>query len=185
MSCVMDTYSNDDRASMIGQLHHVVGRMDRCDRVAKLFGLVSRLQSALAEGADLKAPLGALAVAVDRGLNDDPWTQLHRLVQQLTDHVDSLDTELADGVVAVQTCSVAANDRGKGDPVNEDVLKGKWRQLKGEVKSQWGKLTDDDIDQAEGDAEKLIGRVQERYGYAREDAKREVDDFFRRQPNRL
>ena len=67
--------------------------------------------------------------------------------------------------------------------MNEDVLKGKWLQLKGEVKSRWGKLTDDDLDRAEGDAEKLIGRVQERYGYAREDAKREVDDFFRRHPD--
>jgi uncharacterized protein YjbJ (UPF0337 family) len=64
--------------------------------------------------------------------------------------------------------------------MNEDILKGKWRQLKGEVKSQWGKLTDDDLDRAEGDAEKLIGRVQERYGYQRDEAKREVDDFVRR-----
>jgi uncharacterized protein YjbJ (UPF0337 family) len=67
--------------------------------------------------------------------------------------------------------------------MNEDVLKGKWHQLKGEVKSRWGKLTDDDLDRAEGDAEKLIGRVQERYGYARDDAKREVDDFLRRHPD--
>jgi uncharacterized protein YjbJ (UPF0337 family) len=67
--------------------------------------------------------------------------------------------------------------------MNEDVLKGKWRQLKGEVKSRWGKLTDDDVDRAEGDAEKLIGRVQERYGYAREEAKREVDDFLRGYPD--
>jgi uncharacterized protein YjbJ (UPF0337 family) len=64
--------------------------------------------------------------------------------------------------------------------MNEDILKGKWRQLKGEVKSQWGKLTDDDLDRAEGDAEKLIGRVQERYGYQRDEAQREVDDFVRR-----
>jgi uncharacterized protein YjbJ (UPF0337 family) len=64
--------------------------------------------------------------------------------------------------------------------MNEDIIKGKWRQIKGEVKSQWGKLTDDDLDRVEGDAEKLIGRVQERYGYQREQAKREVDDFFRR-----
>ena len=69
--------------------------------------------------------------------------------------------------------------------MNDDVMQGKWKQLKGEVKSQWGKLTDDDLDQAEGDAEKLIGRVQERYGYAREDAKREVDDFFRRHPDKF
>lgn len=64
--------------------------------------------------------------------------------------------------------------------MNEDVLKGKWQQLKGEVKSQWGKLTDDDVDRIEGDRDKLIGRVQERYGYAREDAAREVDAFFDR-----
>lgn len=65
--------------------------------------------------------------------------------------------------------------------MNEDILRGKWHQLKGEVKSRWGKLTDDDLDRAEGDAERLIGRVQERYGYARDEAKREVDDFLRRQ----
>lgn len=67
--------------------------------------------------------------------------------------------------------------------MNSDVLKGKWRQLKGEVKSQWGKLTDDDLDRVEGDAEKLIGRVQERYGYARHDAEREVNAFIDRHPN--
>ena len=66
--------------------------------------------------------------------------------------------------------------------MNDDVLKGKWHQLKGDLKSRWGKLTDDDLDRAEGDAEKLIGRVQERYGYARDEAKREVDDFFRNRP---
>ena len=67
--------------------------------------------------------------------------------------------------------------------MDENILKGKWHQLKGEIKSQWGKLTDDDLDRAEGDAEKLIGRVQERYGYQRDQAKREVDDFIRRYPD--
>jgi uncharacterized protein YjbJ (UPF0337 family) len=64
--------------------------------------------------------------------------------------------------------------------MNTDVLKGKWHQIKGDVKSRWGKLTDDDLDRAEGDAEKLIGRVQERYGYQREKAAGEVDEFMRR-----
>jgi uncharacterized protein YjbJ (UPF0337 family) len=64
--------------------------------------------------------------------------------------------------------------------MNSEVLKGKWHQMKGEVKSQWGKLTDDDLDRVEGDTEKLVGRVQERYGYAREDAQREVDSFLGR-----
>jgi len=66
--------------------------------------------------------------------------------------------------------------------MNADVLKGKWKQLKGEVKSQWGQLTDDDLDVVEGDAEKLIGRVQERYGYQRDQAKREVAEFLDRHP---
>lgn len=46
--------------------------------------------------------------------------------------------------------------------MNADVLKGQWKQLKGEVKRQWGKLTDDEIDQLEGNAEKLSGLLQER-----------------------
>ena len=62
--------------------------------------------------------------------------------------------------------------------MNADVLKGQWHQLKGSIKSKWGKLTDDDLDQVSGNAETLIGRIQERYGYARDQAKREVDDFF-------
>ncbi len=66
--------------------------------------------------------------------------------------------------------------------MNADVLKGKWHQLKGEVKSKWGQLTDDDLDRVAGDAEKLVGRVQERYGYERDRAKREVDDFITRHP---
>ena len=65
--------------------------------------------------------------------------------------------------------------------MNADVIKGKWHQLKGEVKSRWGKLTDDDLDRVEGNSEKLIGRLQEHYGYARNDAEREVKDFFDRQ----
>jgi uncharacterized protein YjbJ (UPF0337 family) len=62
--------------------------------------------------------------------------------------------------------------------MNADVIKGKWHQLRGEVKSRWGKLTDDELDRVAGDSEKLIGRIQERYGYARHDAEREVKDFF-------
>lgn len=65
--------------------------------------------------------------------------------------------------------------------MNSDVLKGKWQQLKGEARIQWGRLTDDDLDQVQGNVEKLAGKLQERYGYARQDAQREVDDFVRRQ----
>ena len=64
--------------------------------------------------------------------------------------------------------------------MNTDTLKGQWRQLKGEARTRWGKLTDDELDQVEGRAEKLVGLVQERYGYERERAEREVDAFLRR-----
>jgi uncharacterized protein YjbJ (UPF0337 family) len=64
--------------------------------------------------------------------------------------------------------------------MNLDILKGKWKQLKGEAKTQWGKLTDDDLDQIEGNTEKLVGKVQERYGYGREQAEREVDQWINR-----
>ena len=65
--------------------------------------------------------------------------------------------------------------------MNSDTLTGKWHQFKGEAKVQWGKLTDDDLDQAAGHTEKLIGLLQERYGYARDRAEREVRDFEDRQ----
>jgi uncharacterized protein YjbJ (UPF0337 family) len=65
--------------------------------------------------------------------------------------------------------------------VNTDQVKGKWHQVKGEAKIQWGKLTNDDLDQIEGNTEKLVGLVPERYGYAREQAEREVRDFEKRQ----
>jgi len=62
--------------------------------------------------------------------------------------------------------------------MNRDQLQGKWHQMKGEVKAKWGKLTNDDLDQIDGNVEKLIGRLQERYGYAREQAEKEVNDYY-------
>ena len=63
--------------------------------------------------------------------------------------------------------------------MNMEILDGtwleKWRQLRREAKTQWGKLTDDDLDHVSGNAEKLVGKVQERYGYARGRAEQEVD----------
>ncbi len=62
--------------------------------------------------------------------------------------------------------------------MNKDILKGKWTQLKGGIKNNWGKLTDDDLKQVEGNREKLIGKVQEKYGKSREEAEREVDKWM-------
>jgi uncharacterized protein YjbJ (UPF0337 family) len=63
--------------------------------------------------------------------------------------------------------------------MNEDTLKGQWTQLKGKVREKWGKLTNDDVDMIEGQTQQLIGRIQERYGIARDEAKRQVDDWMR------
>ena len=62
--------------------------------------------------------------------------------------------------------------------MNTDVLKGRWNQVKGEVRSKFGKLTDDDVMQIQGDAEKMIGKLQERYVWRREQAERELTDFL-------
>jgi len=61
--------------------------------------------------------------------------------------------------------------------MNKDITAGNFKQLKGKIKQQWGKLTDDEIDQMEGNAEILAGKLQERYGLAKEDADREARDF--------
>jgi uncharacterized protein YjbJ (UPF0337 family) len=63
--------------------------------------------------------------------------------------------------------------------MNWDQLTGQWKQVKGRAKQQWGKLTDDDLTRIEGNRDELIGRIQERYGYAREQAEREVDAWGR------
>lgn len=65
--------------------------------------------------------------------------------------------------------------------MNWDRIEGNWKQLKGSVQAQWGKLTDDDLDVVEGNREKLAGRIQEQYGISREAAERQIDDFLGRQ----
>ncbi len=63
--------------------------------------------------------------------------------------------------------------------LNSQTLKGNWNQMKGAVKQKWADLTDDDMMHIEGDRDKLVGRVQERYGHSREDAERDVDNWRR------
>ncbi|MBU7319727.1 CsbD family protein [Paenibacillus oleatilyticus] len=59
--------------------------------------------------------------------------------------------------------------------MDTNVLKGKWRQLKGEAQKQWGKFTDDDLDVINGEKEKLLGKLQEKYGHTKEAAQEEYD----------
>jgi uncharacterized protein YjbJ (UPF0337 family) len=66
----------------------------------------------------------------------------------------------------------------EGNAMNKDILKGKWLQVRGDVRNWWGKFTDDDVDQIQGDMEKFIGKLQERYGYGREQAEKELNGFL-------
>ncbi len=64
--------------------------------------------------------------------------------------------------------------------MNWDQIQGSWKQFRGQVKQQWGKLTDDDLDYISGKREELVGRLQKRYGIAKDEAERQVDEFQRR-----
>ena len=58
-----------------------------------------------------------------------------------------------------------------------DQIAGSWKQIRGEARNQWGKLTDDDLEQAKGQRDILVGRIRERYGMAKEDANRQIDEW--------
>ena len=62
--------------------------------------------------------------------------------------------------------------------MNSEQLQGKWKQLKGSVKERWGKLTDEDVDVINGQHDQLIGRIQERYGIAKQEAQSQVDEWI-------
>ena len=60
-----------------------------------------------------------------------------------------------------------------------DILKGKWKQLSGQIKERWGELTDDEIEQLEGRRDRLVGKLQEKYGYSKQEAEDRVNAFMR------
>jgi len=62
--------------------------------------------------------------------------------------------------------------------MNEDIFKGKWKEIKGSVKSKWGNLTDDDVTKVEGQSEKLVGILQTKYGYSKDKAQEEYNQFM-------
>jgi uncharacterized protein YjbJ (UPF0337 family) len=63
--------------------------------------------------------------------------------------------------------------------MNADQLQGKWKEVKGQVRERWGKLTDDDLDVIAGQQEQLIGRIQTRYGIQKEQAQKQVDEWMK------
>jgi uncharacterized protein YjbJ (UPF0337 family) len=62
--------------------------------------------------------------------------------------------------------------------MNEDILQGQWKQVRGELQSWWGRLTNDDLDRIQGSTDKLAGILQERYGYSKQQAHHEIADFM-------
>jgi uncharacterized protein YjbJ (UPF0337 family) len=62
--------------------------------------------------------------------------------------------------------------------MNQDIISGKWKQMRGQVKQWWGKLTDDDLDRIDGAMDRLAGTLQERYGWEREEAERQIQKHF-------
>ena len=69
--------------------------------------------------------------------------------------------------------------------MNWDQIEGKWKQFKGSVKQQWGKMTDDDLDHIAGTRDKFVGKLQERYGLAKEDAERKADEWLSSQADQV
>ncbi|TNC05678.1 CsbD family protein [Paracoccus marcusii] len=63
--------------------------------------------------------------------------------------------------------------------MNWDIIEGKWKQLKGATKVKWSELTDDELDQIDGNKDKLAGKLQEKYGWTKDEADREIDDYYR------
>jgi uncharacterized protein YjbJ (UPF0337 family) len=59
--------------------------------------------------------------------------------------------------------------------MNQDIAEGKWKEMRGQVKEWWGKLTDDELEQAAGNAEQIVGLLQQKYGYTREAAEEEFN----------
>ena len=68
--------------------------------------------------------------------------------------------------------------KGNSHPINEDILKGKWKQFRGEVQKKWGKLTDDNLDQVNGDRMKLEGMLQEKYGIKKAEVNKQIDELL-------
>ena len=67
--------------------------------------------------------------------------------------------------------------------MNQDRIKGQWKQAMGKIREKWGRLTEDDIDVIAGKRDQLLGRIQERHGIAKDEAERQVNDFEKRNPD--
>jgi uncharacterized protein YjbJ (UPF0337 family) len=87
------------------------------------------------------------------------------------------DVALTDEERSFRDTVIEFNQCG-GVTMDWNRVEGNWKQVKGKVKEQWGKLTDDDLDVIAGKQDQLEGRLQQRYGYAKDQAKKEVNDWY-------
>jgi uncharacterized protein YjbJ (UPF0337 family) len=76
------------------------------------------------------------------------------------------------------SCQRGGPNRKQELAMNWDQIEGKWKQFKGQAREQWGKITDDEYESVAGKRDQMVGLVQQKYGHAKEDAEREVDDWF-------
>jgi uncharacterized protein YjbJ (UPF0337 family) len=74
-------------------------------------------------------------------------------------------------------CDTKIATTNTGGHMNWDLIEGKWKQMEGRFREQWGNLTDDDLEMITGKRDQLIGRLQVRYGIAKEEAAKQVDEF--------
>jgi uncharacterized protein YjbJ (UPF0337 family) len=85
------------------------------------------------------------------------------------------------GTIPARTGSFAKRSNKKEAAMDWNRVEGNWKEMKGKIKEQWGKLTDDDLDVIAGKQDQLEGRLQQRYGYAKDQAKKEIDTWYDRQ----
>jgi uncharacterized protein YjbJ (UPF0337 family) len=65
--------------------------------------------------------------------------------------------------------------------MNWDQIKGKWHEIKGSIRAKWGDLTDDEVEELDGNREKMVGKIQQKYGIAKEEAEKQVDEWTKSQ----
>jgi len=98
----------------------------------------------------------------------------HKVVEEATEKI----TEETHKILCGEKEKLPGLDSNGRLDMNEDILKSKWHELKGGIKAKWGKLTDDDLTTVNGQSEKLMGILQTRYGYSKEEAKKEYVSFM-------
>lgn len=90
-------------------------------------------------------------------------------------HVENSSYAIAKRIGVIVEFSWLQSDGKRTTEMNKDTVEGNWKQLKGKVREQWGKLTDDEVDEIGGRKDNFIGKIQEKYGLKRDEAEKEWD----------